>query len=281
MDLDLERRVRFEPDFTRRLGLALASEPPGGRAFGGKGRGRGDGHELEALRAWRDGDDPRRLDWAASARAGEPIAREVRGESSPERVVLVDASLSMAVGRPSKLQLAAELAAFACAQALHAGGRARLVACAQDARELRLHGRQDLPRALAFLESLEARGRLEAAALARWLAEPGEALVLGDWTTIQPAALCPHRPRGGLRALLVLAPEERDPSLALGVLWVDPETGDSRAARVDAAAKDAYIKSLGHELESRSRSFARARSSLVACGSDEPFECVARHMEVA
>lgn len=281
MDLDLERRVRFGPDFTRRLGLALASEPPGGRAFGGAGRGRGDGHELEALRAWRDGDDPRRLDWAASARAGEPIAREVRGESAPERLVLLDASLSMAAGRPCKLQLAAELSAFACAQALRAGGRARLVACSDVAREVRLHGRHDLPRVLSFLESLEAGGRLEPAGLARWLAEPGEAWVLGDWTTIQPAALCPHRPRGGLRALLVMSPEERDPSLAPGVEWVDPETGERRAARVDAASKVAYQGNLGQELEARSRSFARARSSFVACGSDEPFERVASRMEVA
>jgi len=281
MDLDLERRVRFGPDFTRRLGLALASASPGGRAFGGKGRGQGEGHELEALRAWRAGDDPRRLDWAASARSGEPIARVVRGESSPERLVLLDASMSMAAGRPSKLQLAAEVAAFACAQALHAGGRVHLVACAARTRDMRLSGRHDLPRALAFLASLEADGRLAPAELAQRLAEPGEAWVLGDWTTIHPSCLCASRPRGGLRALLVLAPEERDPSPAMGVLWVDPETGERRAARVDPAAKFEYQSSLGRELELRALSFARAHSLFVACGSDEPFERAARRLERA
>jgi uncharacterized protein (DUF58 family) len=278
MDLELERRVRFGPDFARRLGLLVASRSPGGRAFGGAGRGLDAGHELEALRAWREGDDPRRHDWAASARAGEPIARVVRGESSPERLVLLDASLSMAVGRPGKLQLAAELAAFATAEALHAGGRVHLRACGARERDVLLAGRQELPRALHFLEAVEAEGRLEASMLARRLVEQGEAWVLGDWTTIEPAALCAHRPRGGLRAVLVLAPEERDPSPADGVRWVDPETGERRAARVDFASKQAYQASLARGLELRARSFACARSSFVACGSDEPFERVARRV---
>jgi uncharacterized protein (DUF58 family) len=233
------------------------------------------------LRAWREGDDPRRLDWAASARAGEPIARVVRGESAPERLVVIDASLSMAVGSPCKLQLAAELAAFWCAQALQAGGRVHVACRSAMEREGRWQGSQAVPRVLSWLESIEADGQVAPTDLAAQLAAPGEACVLGDWTTIQPALLCPRRPRGGLRAVLVLAREELDPSLASAVAWCDPETGERRSTRVDAGSKFEYQRGLWRELERRAASFAQARSRFVACGADEPFERVAPRLEDA
>lgn len=52
--------------------------------------GRGGGTEFEALRDHVEGDDPRHLDWTATARAGRPIVRTFRPERNQLVVVLLD-----------------------------------------------------------------------------------------------------------------------------------------------------------------------------------------------
>ena len=74
---------------------------------------RGDGYEFVELRAYVPGDDVRRIDWAATARAGELQTRVVLEDVALTLAVLIDDSPSMHVGRARALLDAAEEAARA------------------------------------------------------------------------------------------------------------------------------------------------------------------------
>jgi uncharacterized protein (DUF58 family) len=80
---------------------------------------RGDGYEFVELRAYVPGDDVRRIDWAATARAGALQTRIVLEDVALTLAAIVDDSASMQVGRRRTLLAAAQEALdawFACAR---------------------------------------------------------------------------------------------------------------------------------------------------------------------
>jgi uncharacterized protein (DUF58 family) len=89
--------LRVYPD-TARLLRAGALDPKRVLALLGSkpARRRGDGMEFESLRDYVPGDDPRRLDWAASARRARPVVRVHRHERNHAVVIAVDSSRLMA-----------------------------------------------------------------------------------------------------------------------------------------------------------------------------------------
>lgn len=64
---------------------------------------RGDGYEFVELRAYATGDDVRRIDWAATARAGDLQTRVVLEDVALTLAAFVDDSASMRVGRKRPL----------------------------------------------------------------------------------------------------------------------------------------------------------------------------------
>lgn len=84
---------------------------------------RGDGYEFVELRAYVPGDDVRRIDWAATARAGELQTRVVLEDVALTLAVMVDDTPSMQVGRTRRLRDAAEEAAHAWFEAACSGDR--------------------------------------------------------------------------------------------------------------------------------------------------------------
>jgi len=68
---------------------------------------RGDGYEFVELREYVPGDDPRRIDWAATARAGALQTRVVLEEVGLTLAAIVDDSNSMRLGRSRSLLHAA------------------------------------------------------------------------------------------------------------------------------------------------------------------------------
>jgi uncharacterized protein (DUF58 family) len=100
---------------------------------------RGDGFEIAELRAYVEGDDPRRLDWAATARAGALQVRVLLEEHALCFGAVLDDSRSMHVGRKRTLRDAAYDALDAWADALAREDRAmRIMDDAVDGP--RLHG---------------------------------------------------------------------------------------------------------------------------------------------
>jgi uncharacterized protein (DUF58 family) len=84
---------------------------------------RGDGYEFVELRAYVPGDDVRRIDWAATARAGDLQTRVVLEDVALTLAALVDDTASMQVGRTRPLLAAAEEAADAWFAAARSGDR--------------------------------------------------------------------------------------------------------------------------------------------------------------
>lgn len=92
-------------------------------------RRRGEGMDFESLREFIPGDDPRRRDWAASARRGRPVVRIHQHERSQTVILAVDASRLLAArfrGR-SKLDFAVDAAVALARAALATGDRVGLV----------------------------------------------------------------------------------------------------------------------------------------------------------
>jgi uncharacterized protein (DUF58 family) len=63
---------------------------------------RGDGFDFEQHRPYRPGDDVRRIDWNATARAGMPFIRQNRAERELQVMLAVDLSRSMQFGSATR-----------------------------------------------------------------------------------------------------------------------------------------------------------------------------------
>ena len=136
--------------FSERLRLALlAARRDGVRGVGTASARRSDGYEFAELRGYVQGDDPRRIDWAATARAGGLQTRVMLEERSLVLATAIDASRSMLVGRSrSNYDLACDAAAVWYAAAAdddrcarigdralvlrHARGRTGAIVCAAE-----------------------------------------------------------------------------------------------------------------------------------------------------
>jgi uncharacterized protein (DUF58 family) len=145
--------------FAARLRAALLTRRPARqRGAGLASPRRSDGYEFAELRTYIDGDDPRRIDWAATARASELQTRVVLEDASLALAAAVDASPSMLVGRTQTNY------AVACAAA-----SSWYAAAVQDDRCYRVG-------ASAVLAAPRARGRVAAAYCAAARELPGTQL---------------------------------------------------------------------------------------------------------
>ena len=88
-------------------------------------RRRGEGRSFARLRDYVVGDDPRHIDWKATARRGHPITREFTVEQSQTVFVLIDAGRSMTqlVGRYPRFEYALSAALLLADVAITAGDR--------------------------------------------------------------------------------------------------------------------------------------------------------------
>jgi uncharacterized protein (DUF58 family) len=87
----------------------------------------GDGFAFDRLRGYVDGDDPRHIDWSATARIGALQTRVYREETILVLGALVDASASMDLGRTRPLRSAADDALRAWFGAARPADRARRI----------------------------------------------------------------------------------------------------------------------------------------------------------
>lgn len=135
--------------------------PP--RLFAGAVRGRGTGASVEFhdQRPWTPGDDPRRVHWAASARAGKAVLVQYREEARPSVDLILDCSPSMRA-LPGRAERAAALVAWIAAGARDLGASLRLLLVHGSRHELQpsssLPGGEWLRSALALGEADSAAG---------------------------------------------------------------------------------------------------------------------------
>jgi hypothetical protein len=252
--------VRFDGRFATRLegvegrfrALQLRREGSGGARLAGPGE------EFIGHRPFREGEDPRNLDWNLFARFDQPFVRVFRREASERWAVLLDTSASMGLGAPGKLQVAAEVAAGLGAIALAAGARLTFITTGGSFDFVR---RADLKAMLRFLEGLRAGGEdglhslVAGGGLGKSLGDVGRVFAIGDFWDVDAGDLLGLAGRDReLFLMRLLSSEELDPigyMEKLGLEWplelIDAE--DGTALRVGLEGARTYERELEKDLE--------------------------------
>jgi uncharacterized protein (DUF58 family) len=277
-------RIAFAGDFWARLeSLAARVQAARGREPGAaQSRVRGAGDEFLGHRPYRPGEELRHLDWGLLARSERAFVRVFRREVGERWVLLLDASASMGLGEPGKLQCAAEIASGLAACALAAGASARLLAL-QPAGVASVSAARagELGRWLAFLEGLSAAGRegLRPLFAAPAVARASRVFLIGDLMDLDPADVVPLAGRGRAVDLVsILAPHELVPEAPgrRGVRWLDPETGAALGVELDRELCARYARHLEQRLVAWDRLARRGRFGHRACSSAAAFEDAVR-----
>lgn len=283
--------VTIGPALVRRFG-SFAGRLAAAREREDVGRRRalqGEGEEFVGHRPYRVGDDLRHLDWTLLARRGDrPFVRVHRSSASERWLVALDPSASMGLGRPGKLQSAAEAAGAAMALGLRLGSSITLLVPGNGQEDVvELRRTSDLQRGLEALRSMVAGGGAPAWAsggsatddpssgpLGRWLEGAGRVLLFSDFLDADPrwiATLAGGRRRVHLGQ--VFASEEWDPGVASleGAVWVDPERPEERWS-ADTAGSSGYLARLEEFVEGWARLARDRRMSHAVWTSGEAFE---------
>lgn len=250
-------------DGVRGLRWPMLSPVRGGPVGAHASRVLGTAMELAEYRAYRPGDDPRRLDWKLLARSDRAYTRRSPTEAIAGTTLVVDATGSMAFPDPrlDKWVLARQLAVALCSVCAASGDPVGL-AIAQAAAVVVAPrpGRAALASLYRRLSSSVPRG---AAVLTPLFADAvlcsSRVVVISDFLgdaeplleqAKQAAAL-----RKQLHAVHVVAREELDPP-AHGVLVTDPEAPGVRRA-MDPASRASYLRALAVWQQSLARDWRR------------------------
>ncbi len=272
----------FDEGFLRqleRLGVLMKQPVRGGLKGGRRSVKRGQSVEFADYRDYALGDDLRQLDWNVYARLEKLFVKLFIEEEDVTISFLVDASPSMAFGRPEKLLFAKRAAA-----ALGYIGLAsedRVVVTALTGRTARrqggLRGSGRVFRLLANLSAIQpADGPTDLVASARhaaaMLSGRGVVVLLSD--LLDPGADRVIRELAAtgseLIVLHVLSPDELDPAIEGDLRLVDSESGDGVDVTVDLATLDDYRARLAGWQEDLAQVAAKRRASYVPLSSDVP-----------
>lgn len=265
--------VRFSSDLLARIdALHARLRAPGVLLDGARGAALlGAGEDFAGYRPYRPGEDLRQLDWSLYARLEKPFVRVTEREAGESWAVLLDASASMGVGPPGKLQRAAECAAALVSLGLRRGARVTLIRSGESAPDggWVFSRPQDQARAIEVLESSVASGSEGLGQLlsrARGVEHAGRVYLCGDLLDLDPLLVLRLR-RGGraLFLLQLLAPEELEPGSG-GRRWWDPEEGRTLTLEVGPRELAEYERQLSSRIE-RWRSLAARHGLTHTCHS--------------
>jgi uncharacterized protein (DUF58 family) len=245
---------------------------------------RGEGIEFEQHRPYEVGDDARRIDPHLYARFGAPFVREYNVGQQLTVTLLIDASRSMALGRPTKLDTAFTLAAGLALVALtgsdavqvgvwsgdrlswrpRASGAARLDDIERWWRPFRPQGGSDLVAAVRRLRPELPRRGLTVLISDLW--SDGAQLALDVLATAEQSLL----------AIQLLAHEEAHPQ-AYGSdtrRFVDVETGDEVDVALGPHQLERYAALLADWTEPLRQRTLAARGAFVRVTTDQSAEDV-------
>lgn len=216
----------------------------------------GDGYVFDRLRAYEQGDDPRRIDWSATARIGALQTRVYVEETVLVLGALVDESPSMRLGRKRALSAAADEAVRAWFGAVESTDRTarivdeRLIGDRRATVEVRARGPFDLRRSLELAVRALPQGSsfllitdgLDLAADERW-----------DEVLLRIAR------RFDATVLLARDPWSDGLPLRGFVRMRDAETGRTRRVFIGPRARERYRRASAERDAAIRRRFERAR----------------------
>ncbi len=276
----------LEPAFVRELEALrrkLVIKTASGRAGEHLSRRRGGSAEFAEHRPYEWGDDPRRIDWLAFARTGEPVVKQFRADEDVILRVLLDTSGSL---EGEKLDRAARIAAALGYIGLAQNERVQLIPFADRAsvRSRPHRGRGGLPALLRTLDGIVCEGTTSlASAVETSIARgrPGMLAVISDFLDPSGFEAPLARARAAGHELLlvqVLTPEELEPPWSGDVDLEDAETGERVTLTADVDTIEAYRARL-HGLFEMLRGFARKHGATYVRGlTNEPLEAVVRRV---
>ncbi len=241
-------------------------------------QGRGGGTEFDQLRDYTPDDESRRIDWAATARAGRPIVRTYRSEQNQVVVTLLDNGRVMAgrVADVPRVEHAMDAAMALTSVAARLGDRAGLVAFDVSVRAVvpPASGARQVGRvadAFPELEPVLAESDY-AGAFAETLARFRRRVLIVVLTDLVEQALIesllPAMPLIAARHRVVVA-AVHDPAV---VRWAETRPADAEEAYRAAAAVDA--------IDERNRSAARLRGLGATVVDAEPGKLAGRLCDI-
>jgi uncharacterized protein (DUF58 family) len=238
-----------------RRSLLSRAGKQGARGLGARGPRRGDGYEFAELRGYVAGDDPRHIDWAASARTEDLQVRVLFEDHALTLATCIDGSASMRVGRTrSAYDAACEAARCWFAVAMDQDRCAR-IAEGYVLRSVHLRGREAGSFCAAHTEDgAHIREALELAAAV--LPRDTSLLLVSDFydlgTLEQALRSCAYR--FDVTALLVRDPWHAGLPLSGFVTLRDMENGREARAFIGRKERERYASAVrAREEEIRSR----------------------------
>ena len=240
---------------------------------------RGGTAEFLEHRPYSPGDDLRRIDWLAFARTGEPVFKLFRSEEDVIVRLVVDASASLDMGTPSKIDVAKKMAAAIGYMAIASSERAQVLAAGEGLSHVcePTRGRASLPKLLRELDAIRPQGSTD---LARAIEQtvgrsprPGMLVIVSDFMDSGPfdAAITRAAAAGHDIAMVqVLAREEIEPRYDGDYALEDAETGAVVEVTMDAGAIEAYLARLNKLLLGLRAIAKRHRATYVRVPNDEP-----------
>jgi uncharacterized protein (DUF58 family) len=272
----------FDEAFLRqleRLGVLMKQPARGGLKGGRRSTKRGQSVEFADYRDYTLGDDLRQLDWNVYARLEKLFVKLFVEEEDVTITFLLDASPSMAYGKPEKLLFAKRAAAALGYIAL--AGEDRVVSVVLSGRTARRHsglrGSGRIFRMLANLSTVAPSPgptdlTLAARHAAAMLSGRGVVVLISD--LLDPGADRVIRELAAtgsdLIVLHTLSPDELDPALEGDLKLVDSETGEAIDVTVDLTALDEYKARLAAWQASLADLATKRRASYVPISTATP-----------
>lgn len=247
---------------------------------------RGATAEFTEYRPYRQGDDPKRLDWKLLARTDRAYLRITNDSATLETIIIVDASASMAFPAESlaKWSQSCRLTVGLASVAHGAGDPVGvLVAHAKGSVALSPKTRRGVVAEIArVLGDVEPSGDAPLAPLLRTARRSSRLVIvtdlLGDVETLLPRAR-EFTVEGDLYVAHVVAREELEPGTT-PILATDPESPHLRRPLVEGT-RDEYLRGFALWRDQMARSWRAAGATYAEIITDEPTEHAIRRITSA